>query len=72
MLFKVTHINEAGRCHRARVTALNMKDALDQVDERFGDAVRLSCLRLRPTPVFVVGAVPPSKPSAQRGAACAL
>lgn len=58
MLFKVTHIDEAGHRHRARVTARNLTDALEQVDRQWGAARRLVCMRMASRPVLHV--VPPS------------
>lgn len=53
MLFKITHIDAAGHCHRAHVTARNLTDALDQVAAQWGEARRLACLRLQPKPQLV-------------------
>lgn len=65
MLFKITHIDAAGHCHRACVTARNVADALDQVDREWGEPQRLACVRMRAHPVLHV----PRPPAAERRAA---
>lgn len=67
MMFKVTHIDAAGHCHRARVTARNVVDALDQVDREWGESKRLACVRMNPHPVLHV----PEPKTAERRPACA-
>lgn len=67
MMFKVTHIDAAGHCHRARVTARNVVDALDQVDREWGESQRLACVRMNPRPVLHV----PEPKAAERRPACA-
>lgn len=54
MLFKVTHITQSGHRRRARVTALNVADAMDQMDRQFGEARAVACLRLATRPVLRV------------------
>lgn len=54
MLFKVTHISQAGHRRRARVTAQNVADAIDQAERAWGDAVALACLRMSARPVLRV------------------
>lgn len=54
MLFKVTHISQAGHRRRARVTALSVADAMDQMERVFGDAVAVACLRMATRPVLRV------------------
>lgn len=53
MLFKITHIDAAGHCHRAHVTARNAAEAMDLADRQWGEAQRLACLRLQPKPQLV-------------------
>ncbi len=64
MLYKVTHIDQAGRRRRARVSARTVADAMDQMDRVFGDARAMACLRMSVRPVLRV--VP------NRGHACAV
>lgn len=54
MLFKVTHIDEAGHRHRAQVSARNSQDATDQMERQFGEARGVSCMRLPVRPVLRV------------------
>lgn len=46
MLFKVTHIDQAGHRRRALVSARSWGDADDQVTREFGEHQVLSCVRL--------------------------
>ncbi len=52
MLFKVTHINEAGKRHKAWVSAKNRRDAEDQMEREFGEALRQSCMVFQTQPVL--------------------
>ena len=52
MLFKVTHIDPAGHRHRARVTAPNASDAMEQADRLWGDAQAMACVRMQTHPVL--------------------
>jgi len=52
MLFKMTHINEAGKRHKAWVSARNRKDAEDQMEREFGDALRQSAIVFQTRPVL--------------------
>jgi hypothetical protein len=52
MLYKVTHIDEAGHRHRARVSAQHAGDALAQMDRVYGEARAGACLRMATTPVL--------------------
>lgn len=52
MLFKVTHIDRTGHRRKARVTAVSVADAMDQVDREWGASMVLSCLRLTARPVL--------------------
>lgn len=51
MLFKVTHIDLNHRRHRMEVTAANNDDALRQVEQVYGDARTLSCVRVSGEPM---------------------
>lgn len=66
MLFKVTHIDEAGHRHLSRVTARNSADAIDQAYRAWGDAQRLACVRMQAHPVLHV----PAPRAAERRLAC--
>lgn len=56
MIFKVTHIDTAGHCRKARVSATSAGEAMDQMDALYGDARTGACLRMATSPVlFVVG-----------------
>lgn len=46
MIFKVTHINEAGQRRKAMVTAVSVADAQDQVFAAWGFALAVACLWL--------------------------
>ncbi len=52
MMFKVTHIDQAGHRRRARVSARTVADAMDQMDRVFGDARAVACLRMAVHPVL--------------------
>lgn len=52
MLFKVTHIDEAGKRHKAWVSAKNRRDAEDQMERQFGVALRQSCMVFQTRPVL--------------------
>jgi len=52
MLFKVTHIDPAGHRHKARVTGANARDAMEQMDQRYGEARGGACVRLTTHPVL--------------------
>lgn len=52
MLFKVTHIDPDGHRHRARVTAGNARDAMEQLDREFGDARAGACVRMAAHPAL--------------------
>lgn len=57
MLFKATHIDQAGHRRLAKVTAVNVADAIDQMEREFGEARALACVRLATRPVLRL--VPP-------------
>lgn len=58
MLFKVTHIDPAGHCRKARVSAIHAGDAIDQMDRVYGDALVTACVRMSARPVLrLVGRV---------------
>ncbi|WP_367846432.1 hypothetical protein [Rhodoferax sp. WC2427] len=52
MLFKVTHIDRAGHRHQARVSALSVGDAIDQVERLWGVPRSLACVRMPARPVL--------------------
>lgn len=52
MLFKVTHIDPAGHCRKARVSAVHAGDAIDQMDRVYGDALVTACVRMSARPVL--------------------
>lgn len=54
MLLKVTHIDRAGHRHKALVTARSVADAMDQMDQVFGEPLRVACLRLTGRPALRV------------------
>lgn len=67
MLFKVTHIDPAGHCRKARVSATSNGDAFDQMDRQFGEGTGGAAMRMSATPVLhvVLTAKPMPKPAAK-------
>ena len=73
MLFKVTHIDPAGHRHRARVTAPNASDAMEQADRLWGDAQAMACVRMQTHPVlFLLTRSSEQLAVAERRSACGL
>lgn len=54
MLFSVTHIDQAGHRHKARVSAMSCWDVMDQMDQVFGEARAMACVRMATRPVLCV------------------
>lgn len=52
MLFKLTHIDRNGHRRKARVTACNVTDAMDQIYREFGEPRVLSLVRMAVKPVL--------------------
>lgn len=52
MLFKVTHIDRNGARRRARVTAANPGDALEQMEQEFGESRAGGVVRLAVRPAL--------------------
>lgn len=71
MLFKVTHIDQGGHRRKARVAAVNVGDALDQVDREWGLARVTACVRLSARPALrLVAGVPGAGFDVLKGAVC--
>lgn len=62
MLFKVTHIDPAGHCRKARVSAAHAGDAFDQMDRQFGEGKGGLAVRMAATPVLHVVQKPIGRP----------
>ncbi len=52
MLFKVTHIGPTGHRRKAHVSCSGLADALEQVDQAFGPARAVACVRVVPRTTF--------------------
>jgi hypothetical protein len=52
MLFKVTHIDQIGHRRRARVSATGSWDAMAQMDQVYGEARAVACIRMSTKPVL--------------------
>lgn len=73
MLFKVTHIDEAGHRRRARVSARSSQDAHDQMERVYGESRAGACVRMVAVPVLhVVGRANAPARAYSRGLSCGL
>lgn len=63
MIYRVTHTDPTGQRRRARVSAPSVWAAIDQMNDAFGLARAVACVRMSGAPALRLVA---------RGAACAL
>lgn len=52
MMFRVTHVDLHHHRQKARVTALNVGDAIKQIEDELGEHIGLSVIRMRARPVL--------------------
>lgn len=52
MIFRVTHVDPQHHRSKARVTASNVDDCIEQIEAELGEHIGLSVIRMRTRPVL--------------------